>query len=366
MTIGMNTTFSYASTNVDETSLSTSEISEVTSLVEVMLGYESDLVGSEFKLGNYIPTYNWNGETFTIDSSAYRYPVYADGEIVSIYTIIDPETDSPARQFGEEYANELNALLNENSEYFLVGYDDKAYAVVDGNVTLIADYSSLSLESGSGVQAMSAESDELASLEAAVAYSSFDVNTDQSNIDTLVDINPIQTRDDNYRYFNVETYDQGSRNICWAVAATRIGNFMSDTEYVTPIEAVDYINEIRAENGEPIRDAGNIFDAQDVLSDFYDINADYYDDGCTWDEVADYIEDATLLYAAFYDSEFTTGHAVCVNGYYIDGSEGILIMESLGGEYRQLLAGSSGKYKMNYTGLGNLNWEASLIVPWQN
>ena len=145
MTIGMNTTFSYASTNVDETSLSTSEISEVTSLVEVMLGYESDLVGSEFKLGNYIPTYNWNGETFTIDSSAYRYPVYADGEIVSIYTIIDPETDSPARQFGEEYANELNALLNENSEYFLVGYDDKAYAVVDGNVTLIADYSSLSL-----------------------------------------------------------------------------------------------------------------------------------------------------------------------------------------------------------------------------
>lgn len=58
MAIGMNTTFSYASMNADDTSLSTSEISEVTSLVEGMLGYESDLVGSEFKLGNYIPTYN--------------------------------------------------------------------------------------------------------------------------------------------------------------------------------------------------------------------------------------------------------------------------------------------------------------------
>lgn len=233
-------------------------------------------------------------------------------------------------------------------------------------MTLLADYSLLSLESDAGVQPMSAESNELASLEAAVANSSFDVNTDQANIDTLEDINPIQTRAGTYRYFKVELYNQGSRNICWAVAATRIGNFMSDTVYVTPIEAVNYINDIRAENKEPIRDAGSIFDAQNVLFDLYDIDADYYDEGCTWDEVADYIEDSTLLYGAFYNSEFDKGHAVCVNGYYIDGSERIMIMESLKGSYYQLMAGSSGKYEMNYTGLGNLNWETSLIVPWQN
>lgn len=98
----------------------------------------------------------------------------------------------------------------------------------------------------------------------------------------------------------------------------------------------------------------------------YGIDADYYDESCTWKEGSDYIEDATLMYGAFYNSSFTNGHAVCVNGYYIDGSEGIMIMESLGGYYNQLLVGSSGKYKMNDTGLGNLNWETSLIVPWQN
>lgn len=85
---------------------------------------------------------------------------------------------------------------------------------------------------------------------------------------------------------------------------------------------------------------GNIIDAQDALDGLYSLTTDYHDNGFAWSEVGDYIEGGTLLY----------------------GSEGILIMESLGGYYNQLLPDSGGTYWLNYSGLGNLSWEASLTT----
>ncbi len=158
-----------------------------------------------------------------------------------------------------------------------------------------------------------------------------------------------------YRYFNVGLYNQlPDQYICWAVATSRIGNFLGGTSY-TPNQIVQYVYGVNSRKG-------TILDAQGALEDLYSLSSDYYTYGYTWSEVGDYIEGGTLLYGAFYDAGWKRGHAVCVNGYYINGSEGILIMESLGGTYKQLLANSSGTYLMNYTGIGNLSWQSSLVV----
>ncbi len=69
-----------------------------------------------------------------------------------------------------------------------------------------------------------------------------------------------------------------------------------------------------------------------------------------------------MYYGAFYNTNLTGGHAVCINGYYIDGSHDILVMESLGGRYQRLHSDSQGRYVMSYTGMGNLYWDASLTV----
>ncbi len=97
--------------------------------------------------GNYVPTYTWDGTQFSIDKSALRYPIYVDGKIVSFYTIIDPESGDSAKQFGVEFANELNAILNSDAtEYFLVGYEGRVFAVSEGNATLLADYGSANID----------------------------------------------------------------------------------------------------------------------------------------------------------------------------------------------------------------------------
>lgn len=356
-----NMSNSVSNSNIPK-SLSNQEIQEVTLLVGGMLEYSPEYTNSNFRVGTYIPTYIWDGSNFTIDQSAYRYPVYADDKIVTFYTIIEPTSPFPSKQFGAEFSDKLSSILTETSEYFLVGYDNCAYVVVDGHATLLADYNSLIIDTDKhSLKNISLSEDKL---ETAISnYNGvFAVNEDQSSLESLKNIIPKQSRADSYKYFKVELYNQGNRNICWAVAATRIGNFMSSVSK-TPIQAVNYINSTRP--ADEVRDSGNILDAQKVLIDLYNLDSDEVDYGFTWEEVRDYIEDATLLYGAFYNASFTNGHAVCVNGYYIDGSKGILIMESLGGSYKQLTANAAGQYKMNYTGLGNLTWEASLVVPWQ-
>ena len=404
LSIAISTTLAIPASAEDSTesvdsrqyALSSEAISDVSRMVSNMLDYSPEHSASEFKVGSYIPAYTWDGDRFSVDRSAIRYPVYADDKIVAFYTLIDPESGSGAKQFGVEFANELNDFVSSGvTEYFLVGFEGKVFAVSNGNADLLVDYGTTNIDlelikariasmedsnikanyeefykmveskqsAGGSLRAARANATKgltEVDLEKSLAESdiAFNVNQDQNSLSSLQNLtssNARAARAGKYRYFKVGTYNQlPDTKICWAVATTRIGNFLTDISK-TPKQVVKYIHGVDSEYG-------NIIDAQDALDGLYSLTTDYHDNGFTWSEVGDYIEGGTLLYGAFYDSGYTTGHAVCVNGYYIDGSEGILIMESLGGYYNQLLPDSGGTYWLNYSGLGNLSWEASLTT----
>lgn len=104
------------------------------------------------------------------------------------------------------------------------------------------------------------------------------------------------------------------------------------------------------------------YDAQDILQEMYDIWPTRAYKAYSWTQVKSYIESGNLLYGAFYNAAYDYGHAVCINGYYMTQSDGILVMESLGGFYRQVYANSSGVFYMNISGLGNCTWQHSLVA----
>ena len=351
---------------------------------------------SDLKIGQPIPLYNWDGVKLNKDHSAYQCPVYKDEKIVAFYTIIDPINDGEAYQFGEGYAKELNEFLNgEEKNYCLIGCEGRVFALSEDKIKLLVDYGDMKIipqELKAQINLMPPGNNKE---EALKFYNLIKNNYLKSEIKSQRDkdvkemaleirkyyteYRPLIQRNDDlrhtvslqlmkrngicdgscmnrpYRYFGVDIYNQlPDQNICWAVASTRIGNYWKG-QHRTPREAVQYIFGMNSHQG-------TIFDAQNVINNMYNLPSSYTYNGFSWSEVKDKIEGGYLMYGAFYNSQLTGGHAVCINGYYTDGSHDILIMESLGGCYDCIHPNSQGQYKMWRNGLGTLYWDASLVI----
>lgn len=348
---------------------------------------------SDLIIGEQIPIYKWDGKNLIEDQSASRHPVYEDGKIIAFYTVIDPLNDGEAYQFGEEYARELNDFLEgTDKKYCLIGSEGKVFALSANKIEMLVDYGDMRIDPQRlklQIEAMPEGQNKKEALkfyrrverkntakESYKQYKDSDLLIseiqkywiDHASIISMNDDltstfvkketniqNKMFSRAGNYRFFNVEIYNQlPDQNICWAVAATRIGNYWTKKS-ISPREAVRYIFNVNSH-------IGTIFDAQNVIDNMYNLPSTYTYSGFSWSEVKNKIEGGYMYYGAFYNTNLTGGHAVCINGYYIDGSHDILVMESLGGRYQRLHSDSQGRYVMSYTGMGNLYWDASLTV----
>lgn len=348
---------------------------------------------SDLQIGEPIPIYKWDGKNLIKDQSASRHPVYKDGKIVAFYTVIDPLNDGEAYQFGEEYARELNDFLEgTDKKYCLIGSEGKVFALSANKIEMLVDYGDMKIDPQRlklQIEAMPEGQNKKEALKfyqrverkntAKESYkqckdsdlliseiqkfffdhkSDIKMNKDLKNYDVLESFD-LKLRDSDchgrYRHHPVELYNQlPDKNICWAVAATRIGNYLAD-KHKTPQDAVRYVFGVNSR-------MGNIFDAQNVIDNMYNLSSTYTYNSYSWEEVKNKIESGHLLYGAFYNPQLTGGHAVCINGYYIDGNRDLAIMESYGGFYGCIHPSSNGGYKLWNQDLGILYWDASLSI----
>lgn len=153
----------------------------------------------------------------------------------------------------------------------------------------------------------------------------------------LMNINPM-SRAVNYYYWDIGTYDQGSTRLCWAITTSLIGNFKTGRNY-SPYT-------VAANQGLNAYSGGSIDNSMSALRNLYGLNSYFYNRALSIGEVGNNIQSWNLMYGAFYYADWSGGHAVPIMGYYVNGTNAIMVSESLGGNYKTIYPNNRGQYTL--------------------
>lgn len=104
-------------------------------------------LSAEYRVGNYIPLYTWDGEKIVKVVDQIYYPVYAGKTLADIYILANPPVE-PALSQGPGYliSSLDNYIKFVSPEYCLITYLGKTYAVSKGKIQLLADIGTMGFD----------------------------------------------------------------------------------------------------------------------------------------------------------------------------------------------------------------------------
>lgn len=343
---------------------------------------------SKIEIGNYLPAYVWDGsELVTSEQEVIFYPIYGDNQIVAILTMFNPHGEK-SYTVGIDFAPELNnAIVNGAKEFFIVEAGSKIFIYSNGHATLLKQYGvpgevnadelsqQNNIESSDSKEGQGPRPDGQPNMQSGIVtdydqsnsltvneldlyvsssskqFDETDAARNNSVSNDYLDITPKNYGLNAMHYLSgIDDFDQGSTESCTFYAATIIGNYLTDSSY-HPDDIMDRYGKTK----------GNIEDAQNVLNDYYEVDYSYIYDIYGRDANM-FITRGYPLYAAFYNSALTLGHALAVIGYSDAGDSGIGVMETLGG-YKKAIYPSSGKYTTRAYSQ-NCYWTATLYYKY--
>ena len=319
----------------------------------------------QIEIGNPMLAFVWDGTNLiSSKEDVLFYPIYGDNKIVAILSYFNPY-DSPSYSVGVDFAPELDAATNSGAqEYFIIEAGSQLYIYTKGEASLLSTYGQ-PMEVSVGEEALLNENVQQSNApqpdEAPTDINDISINYESSNSLTLEELdsyiesnkdalldelanssdissNHIDITPTNYvqpramHYLDTEILNQGNTEHCTFYAATIIGNYLTG-KGSTPAEVMDWAND----------DFGNIFDAQNVLNNYYGLDYSYIYEIYGRDAYL-FIEEGYPLYAAFYDEDNVKGHALAVTGYSDAGDYGIGVVETLTGSRKAIIPSAKSTY----------------------
>lgn len=332
-------------------------------MVSRYLQNEAGETGVNFTLGSPIPEYLIEDNELSLIENSLRYPVYVDGDILGVFKVNAIDTGDPCFAFGESYAKKLSSKTkNTTSDYFLVSSLDETFVVSENTVELLQEHRLLQ-DTKSRTIKSSYSDDEIKNAISdsgntfqTVGHDTINLSVERKSSRLVESVVLSPWRD--------LKYDQGDTNLCWAVTAWEIGEWELFDKGVpgiaTPEDFADYLDKSYYEYG-------NMQEANECLDYFYNVSLRIYDKALPIKTIMKQIDGLFApVYSAWYNSDESLGHAVCIYGYSYDDEgagieESIAYMESLGGTTEWCDANRSGKYIMTIAGQ-NLTWSWSGTV----
>lgn len=327
----------------------------------------------KIEVRNHIPAYIWDGENLvSSEQEVLFYPIFGDDDIVAILTVFDPLGDK-SYTVGIDFAVELNNVLSSGVEdFFIVEAGSKLFLYSDGEAFLLKQYAEPSMvdvevlpsymtsEATSDNQSTSNFQGPVTDGTPSVKDSMISDYVASNSLNESMLMSAVESTSETYNYFDVSmintvgfditpkvyrptrtiwhfkigTLNQGTTEKCTYYATSLIGNFKSSTDY-TPDELISLYGDTDGK--------GDIYDAQTCLSDYYDLDYKVIT-GIYGSAANEFITRGWPLYAAFYDSAWTLGHALAVCGYDDSGNAGIYVSETLTNSYKSIYPSSTNTY----------------------
>jgi len=209
----------------------------------------SEFEPGEYLLGERLNTYHVKDSSLSTFEDTSFYPVFCNGDIVGILSVVDLGDGNQTYAFGKEFAKELSRAISQDEAYSLVVSDTQTFAVSDDGVIMIAEYEACGTtrpevddikSSTNQAKRGSNETDTLSEEDyIPETYSEGEMETlisEFGKIDMVISQPEYQLKPEVRASTraawgrNVAKYTQ-TGNSCWAVSAMVIGNALKNTSY---------------------------------------------------------------------------------------------------------------------------------------